>query len=88
MAKESLKVTVECYSGHKGEESPRRFYLGKMRVEVSEILDRWLAPDHRYFKISGDNNAIYILRHDTKTGDWEMTMYDSGKSENTRLSAT
>ena len=46
---EPLRVRVECYAGHRGEETPRRFFLGTRRVEVARVLDRWLAPDHRYF---------------------------------------
>jgi hypothetical protein len=43
---------------------------------VVEILDRWLAPDHRYFKVRGDDGAIYIIRHDVAGGYWELTMFD------------
>jgi hypothetical protein len=43
-----------------------------------EVLDRWLAPDHRYFKVRGDDSAVYILRHDEGAGEWEMTMFDCG----------
>ena len=88
MNKDRLIITVECYAGHRGEESPRRFSMGEKQIEVSEILDRWLAPDHRYFKIRGDDEAIYILRQDIETGQWELTMFDSGKSDQTRLSST
>jgi hypothetical protein len=35
-----------------------------------------LAPDHRYFKIRGDDGALYILRNDVVTGRWELTMLD------------
>lgn len=88
MNKHSLIITVECYAGYRGEESPRRFSMGEKQIEVSEILDRWLAPDHRYFKLRGDDEAIYILRQDIETGQWELTMFDSGKSDLTRLSST
>jgi hypothetical protein len=43
---------------------------------VAEVLDAWLAPDHRYFKVRGDNGAYYILRNDVVTGRWELTMFD------------
>ena len=71
-------VRVECYAGHRGEETPRRFYLGKRKIEVQGILDRWIAPDHRYFKISGDDGGTYILRYDGRSDCWELTLYDSG----------
>ena len=73
----SLTVKVECYAGHRGEESPKRFYLGPRCVEVVEIADRWLAPDHRYFKVVGDDGATYILRHDSVSNGWELTMFSS-----------
>lgn len=77
-----MDIRVECYAGYRGEETPRRFRLGKRGVEIIEVLDRWLAPDHRYFKVLGDDSAIYILRHNVATGDWELTFFkqipDSG----------
>jgi len=84
----NLAVTVECYSGYRGNESPRRFFMGDKAVEISEILDRWLDPEHRYFKVRGEDNAVYILRHDVKAGRWELTMFNSGKRDATRLSST
>lgn len=69
---------VECYAGYRGEEEPRRFLLGERWVEVQEVVDRWLAPDHRYFKLHGDDGDIYILRQDVPTGSWEMTLYEQG----------
>ena len=74
-----MRLRVECYSGYRGEEEPRRFFLGERRVEAVEILDRWLTPDHRYFKIKGDDGALYILRHFPETGRWEMTLFESEK---------
>ena len=71
----TLQVRVECYAGHRGEETPQRFTLGRT-VEVAEVLDAWLAPDHRYFKVRGDDGACYILRNDVLTGRWELTMFD------------
>jgi hypothetical protein len=76
----TLAVTVECYSGHRGEETPRRFSLGGRMIEVAEVLDSWLAPDHRYFKVKGDTGAVYILRHDVPGDCWELTLYDRSGS--------
>lgn len=70
-----MDIKVDCYSGYRGEESPRRFWIGTGKIEVAEILDRWIAPDHRYFKVRGDDGDVYILRHDHLTGNWEMTFY-------------
>lgn len=70
-----MKITVECYSGYRGEEIPRAIWLGERRVGVEEIIDRWLAPDHRYFKFRGDDRGIYIIRHDVVSLQWQVTFY-------------
>lgn len=71
-----LEIDVECYAGYRGEEMPRRFSLCERIIEVTDILDGWLAPDHRYFKVRGHDGGCYILRHDVRRGCWELTMYD------------
>jgi len=81
MSEADLTVRVECHAGYRGEETPRRFYLGERAVEVLEVVDRWLAPDHRYFKVKGAGGHTYILRHDTTSGRWELTMFERGRPE-------
>ena len=73
-----LTVSVECYAGHRGEETPRAFQLGDRRIAVLEVLDQWLAPDHRYFKLRGDDGDIYILRHDVTAEKWDLTLFGRG----------
>ena len=70
-----MQIRVQCYAGHRGEEEPRAFDLGDRRLEVVAIIDRWLAPDHRYFKVQADDDNVYILRHDETAGEWEMTSF-------------
>jgi hypothetical protein len=67
-----MKIRVECYAGYRGEEEPRAFHLGQRRFDVVEVLDRWLDPLHRYFKVSTQDGSKYILRHDTASGNWEL----------------
>lgn len=81
-----IRLRVECYAGHRADEEPRRFFIGKREIGVSEVLDRWLDPEHRYFKLRGSDGGIYLLRHDTARDSWELTLYDSGGREETRLS--
>jgi len=71
-----IPVRVDCYAGHRGEQTPRRLHFGAAVVEVIEVLDAWLDPDHRYFKLRGSNGAVYILRHDPQAHSWQVTMYD------------
>jgi hypothetical protein len=71
-----IGIRVECYAGHRGEQTPRRFHLGERGVEIADVLDQWLAPDHRYFKVRGAEGAAYLLRHDVVSGLWELIMYE------------
>jgi hypothetical protein len=73
-----FEVTVDCYAGHRGEETPRRFTLGQRTIDVAEVLDRWLAPEHRYFKVLGDDGGSYVLRHDVAAERWELTAFSRG----------
>jgi hypothetical protein len=87
-ADKTTTIRVECHAGHRAEESPRRFFLGKREINVSEIIDRWLDPAHSYFKLRGDDGGIYVLRYDRASDCWEMILFDSGTREDTRLSST
>lgn len=70
-----MRVIVECYAGYRGEETPRAFLVGDRRIEVRALLDAWLGPDHRYFKVQGDDGGVYLLRHDAEADLWELRMY-------------
>jgi hypothetical protein len=66
-------LEVECYAGHRGDEKPRMLLVDARKIFVEEILDTWLGPDHRYFKLKGDDGDVYIIRQDTTSGTWELT---------------
>ncbi len=70
-----MLVKVRCYSGHLADEQPTEIQLGHRRVNVQEVLDRWVGADHRYIKMRGDDRGIYIVRHDTKQDIWELTLF-------------
>ncbi len=69
-----MEISVSCYAGYRGEETPRRLRFKHREVAVT-VLDRWLSPDHRYFKLLGDDQALYILRHDPVAQGWELVFY-------------
>lgn len=72
-----LRIGVECYAGHRGEQMPRTLVLGDRRLAVIEVLDAWLAPDHRYFKLKAADGNTYLVRHDERATIWELTMFRS-----------
>jgi hypothetical protein len=70
-----LSVGVECYAGHRGEQTPRTLVLGDRRIVVAEVVDAWLAPDYRYFKLKAADGSTYLVRHDEQSNSWELTMF-------------
>ena len=68
-----LPVEVECYVGYRGEETPRRFEAAGAKIEIAAVVDRWLAPEHRYFKVRDGDGDLYILRNDVASERWELT---------------
>jgi len=70
-----LPIEVSCTAGYRGEETPRRMHMGQRTLTVERIVDRWLAPDHRYFKLDADDGGRYIIRHDVRTSRWELVYY-------------
>jgi hypothetical protein len=82
-----MQIRVDCYAGYRGEETPRQLTLGACHIGVVTVQDRWLAPDHRYFKLIGDDDGLYIVRHDTHQDVWELVFYvaHEARSRNSQL---
>jgi hypothetical protein len=76
----TIEIKVECYAGYRGEETPRSIRFQSRKIEVKKIIDRWLDPDHRYFKVLGDDGGIYIIRHDMNSWIWGLTFYQEARS--------
>lgn len=85
---QTTHIRVECYAGYRADEEPRRFFIGQREIVVDEVIDRWLDPTHRYFKVRGDDGCLYILRQDVPSQSWDMTLFDSDSRDETRLSST
>jgi hypothetical protein len=74
-------IEVDCYAGYRGEQTPRTLRLDDRCIEVDQVVDQWLAPGHRYFKVRGDDGHIYIIRHDGQSGEWELTLFQRSERE-------
>lgn len=75
--KDLFAVTVECHAGYKADEYPTCFYWDNIRFEIEEVVDRWYQGDQNsdfppanYFKVRTASQKMYILKHDTGTGNW------------------
>ena len=70
-----MRIQVDCHAGYRGEETPRRIRLSDRTIRVLRVCDRWLAPDHRYFKVVCDDDCVYIIRHDPSNDFWCLTFF-------------
>ena len=70
-----MEIQVECYAGHRGEETPRRLHFDSRTVQVDQVLDAWHGPDHRYFKVLASDGATYLVRHDESAGVWTLIQF-------------
>jgi hypothetical protein len=55
-------MNVECYAGHRGEQTPRTLILGDGRIAVAEVLSRLLelrAQDPGPFNCPIEENEVF-----------------------------
>jgi hypothetical protein len=57
---------------------PQAFLLGGERISVLQIIDRWIAQDHSYYKVAASDHARYILRYTPALQQWELTLFQAG----------
>jgi hypothetical protein len=67
-----MEIRVECYAGYRGDETPRRFAIGERPVQIARVIDRWMTPEYRYFRVAGDDGRIYLLRQNVARRIWEL----------------
>ncbi len=70
------KIEVNAYSGYRGEETPRTILLHGERIEVTEILKRWIEERFedrsrkRFFRIKTSDRAVYVIYYDEEVKEW------------------
>lgn len=75
----SAKIKVDCYAGYKANERPVTLSLGKKRLKVTDILDKWYGPDYTYFKILAEDANIYIVRCCEANDHWDVVFFEEGE---------
>jgi hypothetical protein len=70
------KIKVITYSGYRKNERPQAFFIYGERIEVDEILSKWIEEDFekkvrkKFFQLKGSDNYIYKVCHDELTDEW------------------
>jgi hypothetical protein len=70
-------VRVECYSGYKADESPRKLILAARTLDIVAVEDRWYSPGETYFRVSVTDGDRYVLRHQEAQDVWSLVGYRS-----------
>jgi len=70
--KPETEIQVDCYAGYRAEETPRRFSIGERLIEVVLVIDRWVTPDYRCFRVEGNDHRVYILCQSADSGNWKL----------------
>ena len=80
-------VRVECYSGYRADETPRRIQVGGRWKVVREVLDRWYQgwrdpewPAAEYFRVRCEKGEVLLLRHDQECDEWYV-VHSSGRRQ-------
>jgi hypothetical protein len=75
-----MTLRVECYSGHRADERPVRFWIDDHSYFVEEIMDQWHGPDATFFKVRADDGNLYILRHNASPVEdaWSLEAFRHG----------
>jgi hypothetical protein len=68
-------VRVECYSGYKADESPRKLVFAARTLDIVDIEDRWYSPGATYFRVRVTGGDRYVLRHLEAQDVWSLVGY-------------
>lgn len=72
-----MLLQVQSRRDARGDTEPVAFMLGDKRIEVVEIIDRWISSDHSYFKIHASDHSIYILKFEPLNEQWQLTLFQA-----------
>ena len=63
---------VECHSGYEYGDRPVALTWDGQRLEVSEILDRWLIPGGKCFRVRTQDDQIFELFYGELYDEWRI----------------
>lgn len=74
---ELIPVKVECHSGYKADEYPKRFIWDHSEFEIIEIIDRWYDGYQKsnsrsadYFRVKSEIKGTFLLKHEIENDRW------------------
>ncbi len=74
------RIDVIAYAGRKGDERPKTFILRGLRIDVVEIVDRWIEEGlrdrvrKRCFRVKGSDGGMHTIYFDETDGEWYYSL--------------
>ena len=75
-----MKLRVECYSGHKADQRPIKFWVGDAVLFVESVEDQWYTPEAVYFRVRADDGNTYVMGHREANDEWTLESFRSQSS--------
>lgn len=81
------RVDIGSYSGYKGEESPRVFFVHGEKITVMNILRMWIEEGEqdrkrrRFYTLEGSDRFIHTLYHDIDSDGWFYSGFERSKGK-------
>jgi hypothetical protein len=70
------RIEVTAYAGRKGDERPEAFMLRGVRIDVVEIVDRWIEEGlrdrvrKRCFRVKGSDGNKHVIYYEETAREW------------------
>jgi hypothetical protein len=71
------RIDMGSYSGQKGEESPRVFFVHGEKITVMNIIRMWIEEEaaqgrgrKRFFSVDGSDGFMHTLYYDEQADGW------------------
>jgi hypothetical protein len=71
----AMRIDVQCYSGYRANERPRRFVMSGRAYEVVRVEDRWYSPHTVYFRVVASDGNRYVLCHHEANDAWSLEAF-------------
>jgi len=75
-----VSLEVETKPDPRGLDIPVRLRMDGRSIDVAKLVDEWRGKEHRYFKLTGEDGNLYIVRFDEPAGRWEITLFESPRA--------
>ena len=78
---EYFPVKVQCHSGYKADEYPKKFIWDHVEFGIIEVIDRWYegyrTSGHgtvHYYRVRTELRGSFLLKHEVENNQWFLVV--------------